>query len=173
MFKVSKTNIKNLLIIDGKQHSDNRGYLRELLSEKIIGCKFKFAIVSKSKKNILRGLHFQNNKPQGKFISVLKGEIFDVAVDCRKNSKTFGKHFKIKLNDKDNVSIYIPPGFAHGFVSLKKENIVLYSCTDYRDKKSESGIAWNDPDLNIKWPIKKPILSFKDILNKSFNFYFS
>ena len=171
--KISKTKFKGLLVIRSKIFYDKRGYFREISLEKLIKKRLIFTVVSKSKKNILRGMHFQQKKPQGKFISVLKGEIFDVAVDCRKNSKTFGKHFKIKLNDKDNVSIYIPPGFAHGFVSLKKENIVLYSCTDYRDKKSESGIAWNDPDLNIKWPIKKPILSFKDILNKSFNFYFS
>ena len=171
--KISKTKFKGLLVIRSKIFYDKRGYFREISLEKLIKKRLIFILFSKSKKNILRGMHFQQKKPQGKFISVLKGEIFDVAVDCRKNSKTFGKHFKIKLNDKDNVSIYIPPGFAHGFVSLKKENIVLYSCTDYRDKKSESGIAWNDPDLNIKWPIKKPILSFKDILNKSFNFYFS
>ena len=117
-------------------------------------------------------MHLQRKNPQGKYISVLKGEIFDVAVDCRKNSKTFGKHFKITLNDKKNVSIYIPPGFAHGFVGLKKENIVLYSCTNYRNKKSEIGITWDDPDLNISWPIKKPTLSSKDKLNKFFNFYF-
>ena len=134
--------------------------------------EFIFDVMSFSKKNVLRGLHLQLKKPQGKYISVLKGEIFDVAVDCRRNSKTFGKHFKIILNDKDNVSIYIPPGFAHGFVSLKKENMVLYSCTNYRDIKSESGIAWNDPDLSINWPIKKPTLSSKDRLNKSFKFYF-
>jgi len=170
--KIIKTKFKDLLIIKSKIFYDNRGYFREISLEKLIKKRLIFTILSKSKRNVLRGMHLQRKNPQGKYISVLKGEIFDVAVDCRKNSKTFGKHFKIILNDKKNVSIYIPPGFAHGFVGLKKENIVLYSCTNYRNKKSEVGIAWNDPDLNINWPIKKPILSSKDKLNKFFNFYF-
>ena len=170
--KIIKTKFKDLLIIKSKIFYDNRGYFREISLEKLIKKRLIFTILSKSKKNVLRGMHFQRKNPQGKYISVLKGEIFDVAVDCRKNSKTFGKHFKITLNDKKNVSIYIPPGFAHGFVGLKKENIVLYSCTNYRNKKSEIGITWDDPDLNISWPIKKPTLSSKDKLNKFFNFYF-
>tara|TARA_B100000902_G_C27290651_1_gene906937 strand:+ start:838 stop:1356 length:519 start_codon:yes stop_codon:yes gene_type:complete len=170
--KIIKTKFKDLLIIKSKIFYDNRGYFREISLEKLIKKRLIFTILSKSKKNVLRGMHLQRKNPQGKYISVLKGEIFDVAVDCRKNSKTFGKHFKITLNDKKNVSIYIPPGFAHGFVGLKKENIVLYSCTNYRNKKSEIGITWDDPDLNINWPIKKPTLSSKDKLNKFFNFYF-
>ena len=170
--KIIKTKFKDLLIIKSKIFYDNRGYFREISLEKLIKKRLIFTILSKSKKNVLRGMHLQRKNPQGKYISVLKGEIFDVAVDCRKNSKTFGKHFKIILNDKKNVSVYIPPGFAHGFVGLKKENIVLYSCTNYRNKKSEIGITWNDPDLNINWPIKKPTLSSKDKLNKFFNFYF-
>ena len=160
--KIIKTKFKDLLIIKSKIFYDNRGYFREISLEKLIKKRLIFTILSKSKKNVLRGMHLQRKNPQGKYISVLKGEIFDVAVDCRKNSKTFGKHFKITLNDKKNVSIYIPPGFAHGFVGLKKENIVLYSCTNYRNKKSEIGITWNDPDLNINWPIKDPILSNRD-----------
>mgnify|MGYP005998961365 CR=1 FL=1 len=170
--KIIKTKFKDLLIIKSKIFYDNRGYFREISLEKLIKKRLIFTILSKSKKNVLRGMHLQRKNPQGKYISVLKGEIFDVAVDCRKNSKTFGKHFKITLNDKKNVSIYIPPGFAHGFVGLKKENIVLYSCSNYRNKKSEIGITWDDPDLNISWPIKKPTLSSKDKLNKFFNFYF-
>jgi len=170
--KIIKTKFKDLLIIKSKIFYDNRGYFREISLEKLIKKRLIFTILSKSKKNVLRGMHLQRKNPQGKYISVLKGEIFDVAVDCRKNSKTFGKHFKIILNDKKNISIFIPPGFAHGFVGLKKENIVLYSCTNYRNKKSEVGITWNDPDLNINWPIKKPTLSSKDKLNKFFNFYF-
>ena len=93
MLKVKKNNFKDLLIVEGVSHSDNRGYLREVLVEKIIKRKFKFHIVSKSKKNVIRGLHFQYNKPQGKYISVVKGKIFDVSVDLRKGSKTFGKSF--------------------------------------------------------------------------------
>ena len=171
--KIIATKFNGLKVIKTKVHKDSRGHFVELFRHSFFKKqKFIFTCSSKSKKNVLRGMHLQRKNPQGKYISVLKGEIFDVAVDCRKNSKTFGKHFKITLNDKKNVSIYIPPGFAHGFVGLKKENIVLYSCTNYRNKKSEIGITWNDPDLNINWPIKKPTLSSKDKLNKFFNFYF-
>ena len=162
MFRVSKTNIKNLLIIDGKHHSDNRGYLRELVSEKEIGSKFKFTIVSKSKKNVLRGLHFQNNKPQGKYISVLKGKILDVAVDLRKNSKTFSKNFSIILSEKNCKGIFIPSGFAHGFQALEKENIVCYSCTEYRSIGNEHALKYNDPQLKIKWLKKNLIMTKKD-----------
>ena len=125
-------------------------------------------VLSISKQNVIRGLHYQVNKPQGKFISVLKGKILDVAVDLRKKSKTFGKHFKIFLSDKNSKSIFIPPGFAHGFLGIKKENIVMYGCTNYRNKNSEAGILWNDPYLKIKWPVKKPILSIKDKKNNLF-----
>ncbi len=121
--------------------------------------------MSFSKKNVIRGLHLQTKKSQGKFISVLKGKIFDVAIDLRRNSKTFGKCFKSILSEKNNKSVYIPPGFAHGFCALDKENYVIYSCTNYRDKKSEIGIIYNDKDLDIKWPIKKPIISSKDKMN--------
>ena len=162
MFKVSKTNIKNLLIIKGKQYKDNRGYLRELISEKEIGTKFKFAIVSKSKKNVIRGLHFQNNKPQGKYISVLKGKILDVVVDLRKKSKTFGKTFSIILSEKNCTGLYIPAGFAHGFQALDKENIVCYSCTEYRSVGNEYAMKYNDPQLKIKWLNTKPIMTKKD-----------
>ena len=111
----------------------------------------------------------QRKFPQGKYISVIKGKILDVVVDCRKNSKTFGKHFKIIISDKNSKSIYVPPGFIHGFVGLEKENIVLYSCTNYRNKQSELGVMWNDKNLNINWGIKKPILSKKDKNNIQFN----
>jgi len=160
--KIKKTKFKNLLVISGTLHKDKRGYLRELILEKKIKKKFIFQIISKSKSNVLRGLHFQLNKPQGKYISVLKGKIYDVAVDIRRGSKTFGKHFSIMLSEKNCKSVYIPPGFAHGFQTLDKENIVLYSCSNYRHKKGEQTILWNDADLKINWGIKKPILSEKD-----------
>ena len=169
MIEVSKTNINNLLIIDGKKYVDNRGYLRELISEKEIGIKFKFAIVSKSKKNVLRGLHFQNNKPQGKYISVLKGKILDVAVDLRKKSKTFGKTFSIILSEKNCRGIYVPPGFAHGFQTIDKENIVCYSCTEYRSVGNEHAIKYNDPQLKIKWLDNLPIMTKKDKNAKTLN----
>ena len=168
MMKILKTPLKDLLVIKNVKFNDSRGYFRELLLEKKLKKKFKFNVVSMSKKNVIRGLHFQIKKPQGKFISVIKGKIVDVAVDLRKNSKTFGKHFKIILSDKNCTSIYIPEGFAHGFGGLEKENVVVYSCTNYRFKKGERGIKWNDKNLKIKWNISKPIISSKDKQNKSF-----
>lgn len=169
--KILKTPIKDLLIIQNKKFDDNRGYFRELLIEKKIKKNFCFNVVSVSKKNVIRGLHFQIKKPQGKFISVIKGKIIDIAVDLRKKSKTFGKHFKIILSDKNCTSIFIPEGFAHGFGGLDKENIIVYSCTNYRYQKGERGLLWNDKDLKINWGIKKPILSTKDRINLTFKEY--
>ena len=167
--KIKKTKFKNLIILKGLKHQDKRGYLRELVLEKLIKKKFKFQILSVSKKNVLRGLHFQVKIPQGKLISVLKGEIFDVTVDLRKNSKTFGKYFSIRLSEKNCTSVYIPPGFAHGFLTLKKENIICYSCTEYRSPKNERSLKFNDPKLKIKWPNKRPIISTKDYNASSFD----
>ena len=124
--------------------------------------------MSLSKKNVVRGLHMQTKKSQAKFISIIKGKIYDVAVDLRKNSKTFGKYFSITLSLNKYSSIYIPEGFAHGFCGLENENIIFYSCSNYRNEKNEIGIVWNDKDLNIKWPVKNPILSDKDKQNISF-----
>ena len=165
---IIKTKFKDLIVINSKNFYDDRGYFREILIEKIIKKKFVFNVMSKSKKNVLRGLHMQKKNPQGKYISVIKGGILDVVVDCRKNSKTFGKHYKIIISEKNAKSIYVPPGFIHGFVGLKKENLVLYSCTNYRDKDSEFGVIWNDKDLKINWGVKKPILSSKDRNNLKF-----
>jgi dTDP-4-dehydrorhamnose 3,5-epimerase len=109
--------------------------------------------MSYSKKNVIRGLHIQTKKSQGKFVSVLKGKVYDVAVDLRKNSKTFGKFFSYVLSEKNSHSIYIPPGFAHGFCGLEKENYIIYSCTQYRNAASERAIKYNDKKLNIKWPV--------------------
>jgi dTDP-4-dehydrorhamnose 3,5-epimerase len=118
--------------------------------------------MSYSKKNVIRGLHIQTKDSQGKFISVIKGRIFDVAVDLRKNSKTFGKSFTCTISENNSKSIFIPPGFAHGFQALDKENYVIYSCTKYRNEKSETTIDFNDKNLKIKWPNKKTIVSKKD-----------
>ncbi len=166
--KILKTKFKNLLVFKSKNFFDNRGHFRELALEKKIKKKLIFTVMSKSKKNVLRGLHMQKRLKQGKYISCLKGEILDVVVDCRKKSKTFGKHFKIILSEKNCKSIYIPPGFLHGFLGLGKENIVIYGCTNYRDQKSEIGISWNDKDLKINWNTKSPILSKKDNQNLKF-----
>ena len=163
-----KTRFKGLVVYKGKSFRDNRGFFREVFLNKIVKKELPFLSLSYSKKNVLRGLHTQTKNPQGKFISVIKGKIFDVSVDLRKKSPTYGEYFSIILSDKNCKSIYIPPNFAHGFLTLAEENYVLYDNTEYRNKKSEFGIKWNDKDLKIKWPIKKPILSKKDKKNKNF-----
>ena len=157
-----KSNFKDLFLIKNKPFKDNRGYFKELIRENVINKNFPFLVMSFSKKNVIRGLHIQTINSQGKFISVLKGKIFDVAIDLRKNSKTFGKVYKCVLSEKNNTSIYVPPGFAHGFQALENENYIVYSCTKYRNKKSETTIKFDDKELNIKWPIKKFIISAKD-----------
>ena len=171
--KKIKTKFKDLFLVKGITHYDNRGFFRELIYQKIIPKKIVFTVISKSKKNVLRGLHFQTVNPQGKFLCVLKGKIFDVAVDLRKNSKTFLKYFFCELSEKNNMCIYIPPGFAHGFYCYKNENIVLYGSTNYRNQKSEKGLLWNDVDLKINWPKKKPIISKKDKSNMTLREYLS
>ena len=159
---IKKTKFKNLFIYQNTSHLDRRGYFKELLKEKKINYKFPFTVMSYSKKNVLRGIHIQTKKKQGKFISVLKGKIFDVAIDLRKNSKTYGKYFSCILSEKNSKSIFIPPGFAHGFLTLEKENYIIYSCTNYRYSAYEVAIKFNDKNLKVKWPIKNPIISNRD-----------
>ena len=167
----NKDKIDGLFIIKNKKFIDRRGYFKELYRENIIQKRFPFLVMSFSKKNVVRGLHIQKNKMQGKFVTVLKGKIFDVAVDLRKKSKTFGKYFTTVMSEKNSKSIFIPPGFAHGFLSLDKENFVIYSCTRYRSKDDEIGIKYDDSTLKIKWPSNKIILSDKDKKNLSFEEY--
>ena len=166
--KIVKTKFKDLFLYKKDTYKDNRGYFRELFIEKNFKNKFPFDIMSLSKKNVLRGLHLQMTNPQGKLLTVIRGKMLDVAVDCRKKSKTYGKHFSIILSDKDNTSLFVPKGFAHGFCSLEDNTILHYKCTKYRNAKSEVGILWNDPELKIKWPTKKAIISSKDKNNLSF-----
>ena len=167
--KIIKTKFKGLLIIKRPTHNDNRGFLKELFEQNKIKNKFVFDYFSSSKKNVIRGLHLQLKKPQAKLISVMTGKIFDVVLDCRKGSSTFGKHFTLKISAKDNISLYIPEGFAHGFCSLENNTILYYKNSNYRNKKYEAGILWNDKDLKIKWPIKKPTISLRDKKNSSFS----
>jgi dTDP-4-dehydrorhamnose 3,5-epimerase len=166
---IYKTKFKDLIILKKKSHKDKRGYFKELLIQKEVKQKFPFMVMSFSKKNVLRGLHIQNKNSQGKYVSVIKGRIFDVVVDLRKKSKTFGKTFSTILSEKNNKSLYIPAGFAHGFCALNNENYIVYNCTNYRDAKSESGIQYDDKNLKIKWPTKKPLVSTKDKKNISLN----
>ena len=159
---IIKTKFKDLVVHINKPYRDKRGYLKELLKENKVKKKFVLSILSCSKKNVLRGLHFQTRNSQGKYVSVLKGKVFDVAVDLRKNSKTFGKYFSCILSENNYKSVYIPSGFAHGFMTLERENYVLYSCTKYRNFRYEKSIKFNDKDLKIRWPLKNPILSKRD-----------
>ena len=166
--KILKTKFKGLFVIKKKYFKDYRGYFLELYKKKFFKKNFPFMCISYSKKNVFRGLHLQSKSSQAKYVSVLKGKILDIAVDLRKNSKTFGKHYKIILSEKNSKSIFIPEGFAHGFLGMDKENYMLYACSNYRNKRAEVGLKWDDKNFKIKLPIKKPILSNKDKINLSF-----
>ena len=158
--KIIKTKFKDLLIIKQKNNKDKRGSLRETFNKKILKKNFVFEYCTSSKK-CLRGFHFQYKFQQAKFVSVLKGKILDCVIDLRKNSKTFGKIFKIVLSDKNCVSLYIPEGFAHAYFSYEKINIVYYKLTNYYKPKFESGINLLDKKLKINWPKKKFNISKK------------
>lgn len=165
--KKFKTGIKGLILLESKKYFDNRGYFFESYNKNFhsdLGIKNKFAQdnFSFSKKNVLRGIHYQKKKPQGKLVSVIKGSILDIAVDIRKNSKTYGKHKAFFLSDKNSMQLWIPEHFAHGFLTLSNNTIVSYKCTRLYDPLDQKTIIWNDKDLNISWPIKKPIISEKD-----------
>ena len=167
--KIIPTKFSELKVIQSKNYRDSRGFFKEDFKKKFFkNKKFVFGCVSSSKKNVIRGLHLQTKFSQGKYLSVLKGSIFDVAVDLRKDSNTFGKYFKIILSDNNAKSLFIPAGFAHGFLGLKKENIIYYLNTNYRSAKHEIGLLWNDKNLKIKWPTKRPIVSKKDKKNLKF-----
>ena len=161
--KIIKLKISGLKLIKTKIYKDKRGFLKEVFKQNIIKKEnFIFDLMSKSKKNTLRGLHIQLKKKQAKLITVTEGSIYDVAVDLRLKSKTFGKYVGLKISHKDDFSFFIPAGFAHGFLCLTKECTVNYKCSNYRDEGSEKTISWNDPDININWFTKKPVLSKKD-----------
>tara|TARA_B100000795_G_scaffold70942_1_gene49852 strand:+ start:1755 stop:2282 length:528 start_codon:yes stop_codon:yes gene_type:complete len=161
--KLIKTNIKDLKIIKTKIFKDKRGFLREVFKENLIkNKKFIFNLMSFSKKNVLRGLHIQTKNSQAKIITVTHGKIFDVVVDLRKKSKTFKKSYSIIISDKSDFSLYVPEGFAHGFLCLSKECTINYTCSNYRNSNSELTLDWEDEQLGIEWPTKKPILSKKD-----------
>ena len=173
--KLIKTKIQGPLKIKSNIYQDKRGYLRETFRNNLIkNKKFPFDVMSFSKKNVLRGLHLQIKKPQGKFVTVLRGKIFDVALDCRKNSKTFGKYKLIKLNDKNRLQIYIPKNFGHAYLTLKNNTIVNYKVSNYYSPNQSICISYLDPMINLQLSIKKIILSkndknglfIKDIMDK-------
>ena len=169
--KIKNVNITGLKIIKTKMFYDSRGFFKEVFRNNLIKKNFKFDVMSSSKKNVIRGLHIQTKKPQAKVITVVSGKIMDVAVDLRKNSKTFGKYYSLIISDKSEYSFYIPEGFAHGFLCLSNKCIVHYKCSEYRHKESETTLNWRDQKVKIKWPVKKPILSKKDKIGKNLEFF--
>lgn len=182
-FKFIKTSIKDVYIIESTIFGDERGYFMETYHEKEfkdggIDVKFVQDNQSKSRKGVLRGLHFQCTNPQGKLVRVIKGEVFDVAVDLRKDSATYGKWEGILLSEDNKKQFYVPEGFAHGFLVLSDEAEFIYKCTNLYYPEDEGGILWNDPDIGIEWPldnIDEIILSEKDknlkILKESINYF--
>jgi len=169
--KLINTKIAGLKLIKSQIFKDKRGYLRETFRNNFIKKKFIFDVMSFSKKGVLRGLHIQIERSQAKIITVTHGKVLDVAVDLRKKSKTFGKYFSIVISDKSDFSFYIPEGFAHGFLCLSENCTLNYKCSEYRHQKSETTLRWDDKSVNIKWPIKKPLLSKKDQNGKSLDFF--
>jgi len=168
--KIINTKFKGLKIIKQKNNIDIRGSLRETHNQKIIDyTKFVFEYCTTSKSNVVRGFHFQSKFQQAKYVNVIKGKILDYVIDLRKKSKTFGKTFKIILSDKNCLSLYIPEGFAHAYYSFDKLNIVYYKLSNYYKPQFEDGIIWNDKSLKIKWPVKKPKISKKDIKLQTFD----
>lgn len=166
--KIIKTEIKDLLILKQKNNIDRRGSLREIFNKKLLRKNFVFEYCTTSKANALRGFHFQYKFQQAKFVSVLKGKILDCVIDLRKNSKTFGKTFKIILSDKNCLSLYIPEGFAHAYYSYEKLNIIYYKLSNYYKPKYEDGINLLDNSLKIKWPKGRFNISKKDKKLKTF-----
>ena len=169
--KLESTKIPGLKIIRTIIYRDKRGFFREIYQDRLLKKNFIFNVMSRSKKNVLRGLHIQMIKPQAKIITVIQGKILDIAVDLRKNSKTFGKHHSVIISQNSDFSFYIPEGFAHGFLCLSDECIVNYACSNYRNKASEKTLSWNDKKIGINWPISKPILSNKDKEGKDLDFF--
>lgn len=168
--KVTTNEIEGLYVIESKVFPDARGYFMETYNEQDFheeGLMMKFVQdnQSMSVKGVLRGLHFQKQYPQGKLVRVIRGAVFDVAVDLRSDSKTFGKWFGVELTAENKKQFYIPEGFAHGFLVLSDEAEFVYKCTDFYHPGDEGGLAWNDPDIGINWPIPEGmelILSEKD-----------
>ena len=175
-----ETDLKGLFVIQPQVFEDSRGYFFESFNQKEfknntgLNINFLQDNQSKSSKNVLRGLHFQNPPhQQGKLVRVLNGSVLDIAVDIRKKSTTYGQHFKIILSKNDFKMLYIPEGFAHGFLTLEDNTIFSYKCTDFYHKEAEDCIIWNDVDLDIDWGIKEPIISEKDQHGKKFSSFAS
>ena len=165
---VHATTLKDCVIIEPRMFGDNRGFFFETFSkqryleEAGIALEFVQDNHSRSAEGVLRGLHFQKTKPQGKLIRVVRGCVFDVAVDIRPKSVTFGQWISVELSEQNKKQLWVPPGFAHGFTALSNDTELEYKCTAYYDPEDEDSILWSDPELSIPWPVTKPILSAKD-----------
>ncbi len=168
--EIFDTDIKDVKIIEPKVFGDHRGFFMEtwresIFRDKVADCKFVQENHSKSTQSVLRGLHYQIKQPQGKLVRVIQGEVFDVAVDIRKNSSDFGKWAGVVLSAENKRQFWVPPGFAHGFYVMSKEAEFVYKCTDYYAPEHERSIRWDDPAVGIEWPLVKgqrPLLSDKD-----------
>ena len=171
---IQETSIKDLLIIQPRIFTDDRGYFYESYNKgsfKKLGLDLNFVQdnQSLSQKGVLRGLHFQNPPfAQGKLVRVIQGSVLDVVVDIRSKSPTYGQHEKVKLSGENKTMFWIPPGFAHGFVTLENNTILTYKCTSDYNKDSEGALIWDDPSLNIDWGVKNPLVSEKDQLGDLF-----
>ena len=166
--KISHSKLEGCVIIEPHVFGDERGFFLETFQavryEQVAGIDLPFVQDnhSRSAKGVLRGLHFQKTKPQGKLVRVVRGEVYDVAVDIRKGSATFGEWEGVILSEDNKKQFWVPPGFAHGFVVVSATADFEYKCTDYYDPSDEDSILWSDPDLDIPWPIANPVLSTKD-----------
>ena len=175
--RIHKTILDGCVIIEPEVFVDDRGFFFETYQFKkyhnTLGIKENFVQdnYSRSSKGVLRGLHFQKLKPQGKLVRVVSGEVFDVAVDIRKDSKSYGKWISVILSEENKKQIWVPPGFAHGFVVLSDFADLEYKCTDYYDPSDEGRILWNDPNINISWPIDNPKLSELDSCAKNLLYF--
>ncbi len=165
--KITTTALPGVLIIEPKAFGDARGFFLETFqSERYAKAGITLPFVqdnhSRSQRGVLRGLHLQSNRPQGKLVSVSRGSVFDVAVDIDPQSATFGQYVGVELRDDNHLQLWIPPGYAHGFCVLSEVADFQYKCTDFYYPEDEAGIIWNDPDVNIAWPLDNPLLSEKD-----------
>jgi len=167
--KITETKLSGVLIIEPKVFGDSRGFFKETFqAERYREAGIEYTFVqdnySRSQKGVLRGLHFQITKPQGKLVSCPKGAVFDVAVDIDPESTTYGQYVGVELTEENHKQLWVPPGYAHGFCVLSETADFKYKCTDYYDPSDEGGVIWNDPDVAIEWPIADPSLSNKDAL---------
>ncbi len=172
--KIIETAIFDALVIEPKVFADKRGFfletwhLERYRQQANITLPFVQDNHSRSSRGVLRGLHFQKTKPQGKLVRVVRGEVFDVAVDLRRNSPTYGKWHGVWLSEDNHRQLWLPPGLAHGFLVTSESADFEYQCTDYYDPTDEGCLIWNDPDIAVDWPIANPLLSDKDKLGLSF-----